>query len=497
MSSLKQAVNDHVYEILRIHSHRRVTRPKVIHDTVLGTNVFEAHEIAILDLPLLQRLRRICQVDVVSLVFPSSNHNRFEHTLGVSVIADKMVHSLARKTDLIDRDFDSKHVRLAAIMHDCGHGPFSHMSEQIYRDFEDIKQEQSENIELEHANPHEILSYLIVTSDPFREYCEKIIKTNYHIEFDLDLIGNMIVGNTNNKKFYGKAYLIDIINGAFDADKLDYIQRDSHFTGLKMVLDLDRLFHTIDIQKIEDKNRLILDMGGVMTLEQIIFNKMMLFSTVYHHQKVRAAECLFSSIFYDKRNEFKSASGFLKMTDDDVYCYARGDDGSLASKFARDLCSRNLPKRALVVSTRTSGQKFNYLREAMDRCDNREDAEEIIKLISSRTKEMGQEVSPDLIWMDFRSGPKFKEAMLCPVKHIGDDTDYTTLRHIFPIDAWTRAFGENKWQGYIYTVPEHRKVVQDAAYEIFCELFDLQLNDLSRTLCKMDEDEGETVVFDE
>jgi len=83
--------------MLKDYKPQHVRGPKVIHDTILGSNLFLAHEIAVLDLPLLQRLRRINQVDVVSLVFPSGNHNRFEHSLGVAVIAEKIVSAIYRK----------------------------------------------------------------------------------------------------------------------------------------------------------------------------------------------------------------------------------------------------------------------------------------------------------------------------------------------------------------------------------------------------------------
>ena len=76
---------------------------------------------------------------------------------------------------------------------------------------------------------------MIVTSKAFKDFITENIVDKYHVDFDLNLIGDMIVGYVEDPK---KAYLIDVINGAFDADKLDYIQRDSHFTGIKMVLDL-------------------------------------------------------------------------------------------------------------------------------------------------------------------------------------------------------------------------------------------------------------------
>ncbi|MEW6276295.1 MAG: HD domain-containing protein [Bacillota bacterium] len=263
MGSIRDCIEEYVKNQLKYYRPQRIRAPKVIHDTILGSNLFYPHEIVVLDLPILQRLRKISQVDVVSLVFPSGNHNRFEHTLGVAVIAEKLAKAI-KPGDLLSGVITNEqiqHLRMAAILHDCGHGPFSHISEEIYKHCGDLLTEIKENPRLKGSNPHEALSYLIVISQSFRKFFLEHIDKEYGTQFDLDLIGDMIVGYVEDPK---KAYLIDIINGAFDADKLDYIQRDSHFTGIKMVLDLERLFHTMEI--IQDKGgrfRLSVDITGV------------------------------------------------------------------------------------------------------------------------------------------------------------------------------------------------------------------------------------------
>ncbi|PKM80490.1 MAG: hypothetical protein CVU89_13130 [Firmicutes bacterium HGW-Firmicutes-14] len=282
MSSLKDTVEAYVKSRLENYTPSLVRAPKVIHDTILGSNLFYPHEIAVLDIPLLQRLRRINQVDVVPLVFPSGNHNRFEHTLGVAVISEKLIKALFARIDNLEEiglerfnntdlafHYCLYHIRMAAIMHDCGHGPFSHMSEQVYRHFEDLKEEKKTNPKLNGASPHEILSYMIVTSVSFKNFFEKQIKPHYGVDLDLEIVGEIIVGYTGRLR---EAYIVEIINGGFDADKLDYIQRDSHFTGIKMVLDMPRLFYTIETLDIDGKLRLSVDLSGIATLEQIVFN---------------------------------------------------------------------------------------------------------------------------------------------------------------------------------------------------------------------------------
>ncbi len=117
MDRLKKAVSDYVEWSLSRVPKSRIRGRKLIHDAIHGSNLFEPHEVAVLDLPLLQRLRRVNQVDVVPLVFPSGNHNRFEHTLGVTVIADRLARALQKTDSNLVREEDILHLRMAAILH--------------------------------------------------------------------------------------------------------------------------------------------------------------------------------------------------------------------------------------------------------------------------------------------------------------------------------------------------------------------------------------------
>ena len=122
---IEEKVNDYVESQLSGYRHKFVHSPKIIHDTILGSNIFRPFEIALIDLPIIQRLRRINQVDVVPLVFPSGNHNRFEHTLGVTVISEQLALAVVRriiegqekgikkyKKIKIEKDYIINHVRV-------------------------------------------------------------------------------------------------------------------------------------------------------------------------------------------------------------------------------------------------------------------------------------------------------------------------------------------------------------------------------------------------
>lgn len=113
-------------------------KPKFVHDPLWGTIEIRAHELCILDTPLLQRLRQIRQTGFVFATYPSAQHTRFEHTLGVMTIAGRMAQTLAKRYKRVATDETEQKVRLAALLHDVGHAAFSHTSEEVFALCEDM-----------------------------------------------------------------------------------------------------------------------------------------------------------------------------------------------------------------------------------------------------------------------------------------------------------------------------------------------------------------------
>ena len=494
VSELKQNVELFMEEIFRDYEHTLVKNAKAIHDSVLETNYFLPYEIAFLDLPIVQRLRHISQTDVASYVFPSGNHNRLEHTLGVATIAGKFVDALYRRNSSvlmetnISKEFAYQHCRVAAILHDVGHGPFSHLSEQVYAaHFKEIKKEPR----FLGASPHEILSYLITTSERMQRFNTEIIKDKYGIEIDLQLVGDIIVGFSVDKP--DKVFMVEIINGAFDADKLDYMLRDSHSTGIPMSLDLSRLLYSLDVIKHEDRTRLSTDIGGVIALEQIVFNKMTLFTTIYHHHKVRATGCLLKSVFINNE-EFQSPTDYLKYTDDDIWSFKSAAEKTV---ILQNLKKRKIPKRALVISARTIGMGLENLRDIMNLAEGSieptngiagEDyIDAITTTIAERVLEKYNLDIRDQIWIDIPNAPRFKEAITCVIKNYSTTTPYLTLSNVFPIDEWVKAFSQNKWNAFVFTMPEYCKEVSEVSKMVFEELFNIKFNEYALSICKISE----------
>ena len=237
---------------------------KDIFDFVWGTVNFSSAEICVLDSPLLQRLRRIRQLGLASTVYCNADSSRFSHTIGVTEVAGRMARRVTQKvgdgapqTDCFDAE---EIVRLAAIFHDAGHMFFSHVSELYFsydksfpRCKEIIKAKTyfAEQTSAEVAL-HELISVMIVNS-PETIRLFKIIAPHMknsrltqqsHYENLAEYISCLIIGVPINKFILPYS---TIINSALDADKLDYLSRDSACTKVPIAVDIARIIQKLDV----------------------------------------------------------------------------------------------------------------------------------------------------------------------------------------------------------------------------------------------------------
>jgi len=104
---------------------------------------------------------------------------------------------------------------------------------------------------------------------------------------------------------------------------------------------------------------------------------------------------------------------------------------------------------------------------------------------------MGKHVPEEQIWIDLQPGPNFKEAILCPVKSLGEEPGYINLHKVLPVDDWVKAFSEVKWCGYIFTFPEYRDVLHNASKEVINDAFNIRFNKFSKILCKIEEESSD------
>ncbi|MHB8085375.1 MAG: HD domain-containing protein [Dehalococcoidia bacterium] len=490
-NSLINDVDNFVKELISGYKPQKITERKVIHDPILGSNIFEPHEVALIDSPFVQRLRRISQTDVAALVYPSANSTRFEHTLGVTTIAGRILDSLLLKSkpdtkDILSSPIARKEVRFAAILHDIGHGVFSHLSEDTIKRLPEVISQFKQNPgKFSSEKPHEMISYLMVKSPTFQKYFEEYIVKGQGLEsgISLDRIANSIIPAGENDEMYG--WQAQIINGPFDADKFDYLQRDAYFSGLKIGIDLDRFLHCVWFDGSPGKPRQLKIMtSGATTLEQILFGKMLLYTTIYHHHKILSAECAIKAILELSREHkicgrnMNRAMDFLYITENDILSLD-GKSDKLKS-YISNFLNRKLLKRALVISADTvidpstspGYLSFKKLTEYPEK--RRELVDELIKKLSEKYDRCD-------IWIDIPQTLTFEDAFLASIEDENNVSRYfpETLR----ISNWLSAYEINKWKGYVFCPPQKavREEVGKKAAELITGTYDFKF-DLEKAL---------------
>lgn len=241
-----------------------MSESREIRDPVFGFISIDKTESNIVSSSIFQRLRRIRQLAFAHLVYPGALHTRFEHSLGVCHIANLLSTSLDVQAD------EKRLVRLAALLHDIGHGPFSHISEEVLEIYTDRTKLPSTVNKTEKI--HEQITADIIKNDP---------ELNQHISGEERDIIIKILGPG-----YGDPLLRSIVSGPIDADKQDYLLRDSHFCGVKYgVFDMGQLHR--ELQSVDDPvegKHLMISQNGIHALEQFVLAKYYMTNQVYRHR---------------------------------------------------------------------------------------------------------------------------------------------------------------------------------------------------------------------
>jgi HD superfamily phosphohydrolase len=254
---------------------------KIINDPVYGFISIE-HPI-IFDLighPYYQRLRNIKQLGLTDLVYPGAVHNRFTHALGATHLMGKAIKALRLKDVNISNE-EAEAASIAILLHDIGHGPFSHALE--YSLFNDVD--------------HEYLSL---------EIMKKL-----NIEFDNRLKMAIDIFTDN----YPKHFLHQLVSSQLDVDRLDYLKRDSFYSGVSEgVIGIDRIIKMFDV--VDD--RLVVEEKGIYSIEKFIVARRLMYWQVYLHKTVLGAEYLLVNILkrakeLAEKGEELFASPVLKM----------------------------------------------------------------------------------------------------------------------------------------------------------------------------------------
>lgn len=249
---------------------RTSNKRKIINDPVHGF-ITIPHDL-IYDLiqhPYVQRLRRISQLGMSQLVYPGANHTRFHHALGAMHLMSQAINVLTKKGVEITEE-EKLAAQVAILLHDIGHGPFSHTLEHSL---------------LESVN-HEEMSLMFMH------------KLNKEFDGQLDLAIKIF---TNN---YSKKFLHQLVSSQLDMDRLDYLQRDSFFTGVSEgVVGSDRIITMLNVVE----ERLVVEEKGIYSIENFISARRIMYWQVYMHKTVVSSEHMLIKIL--KRANFLFAQG--------------------------------------------------------------------------------------------------------------------------------------------------------------------------------------------
>ena len=306
--------------------------------------------------PEFQRLRRIKQLGGTHIVYPTAEHSRFSHSLGVYFIARRMIDVL-NKQGINFSETERMLILCAALLHDVGHGPFSHSFESVLGTHHEAF---TRRILLEHTQINRLLE----------DYAPGFAQS----------VSDVI------EKTYPNALIVSLISSEIDADRLDYLLRDSYFTGTPYgEIELERIFRTMRVKN----GKVVFKYSGMHALEDYLFSRYQMYWQVYLHDCSLSFNALIEALLsrvrllIQKKYPFKcDVQRFAAIFSDhvDIDVYLRMDDGVITTHaglfleeediILQDLASRFLNRGLFdefdYVPTVESGQLYETLRSLMD-----------------------------------------------------------------------------------------------------------------------------------
>ena len=409
-----------------------------IKDAIYGYLTISKNQKTIIDTYPVQRLRRIRQLAGSEYVYMTATHCRFSHSLGVAHLAEQLITNLARNLEINPEQIEIE--KISAMLHDVGHGPFSHVSESLL---------------INHLNKtHEDMTTWIIQNSEISEKLE-------NLGYNTDEISKLAVGKLRRN---GELYLDQIISSSVDVDALDYIVRDSHFSGAEYgFVDIFRLIYSMDI--VSENGDLGIDLTALSALEAFLLARFESFKSIYFHKTSRAVQIMIA----DALERAKEEIGFLNIKN--AYDYLKWDDYTTWTKLKEtesskdiinNLCNRILLKVAYEQTSLVKEEIFStILTKENVRIQIEKEIAEIAK------------VGSDEVWIDVPNLPSVPyhhsinfEPMEIPVFQKTREGQKIKKR----ISEISNIIGVLK--GFlnivrVYTSKENREIVSNAAEKVF------------------------------
>lgn len=492
MNRLEEKINSFVGGLLDGYIPEK-NDGKFIHDPIWGSVFYSAWEVQIIDSPVVQRLRGIHQLGMADLTYTAARHSRFEHSLGTCAIAGRMAEQLKKRSKIYAvSEFDVNTVRLAAILHDVGHCFYSHLSERVYASVPEFAELMNEKCIK--CAPHEFMSYLIITSEAFSGFFFD------HVDFPdkekhtdvLIRAANIVVGKKNyDADGNGQTFLTSVLNGEFDADKLDYTQRDSYTAGIAMTYGVDRFLMKIMIAERDEDGRkdyvLAADSDALTTIEELIFNRSILYVYMYRHQKVLATESSLRDVVLGMANVglLNDPADFLKYSDSNIENFDTVDKIPFEEQnnlltlggMIKKIETRKLPKRVAEFSLEKTGKStgtvedYVYMKSFIEKISGNIDRirEEIFESICNVYYKRGKIVDFTLfdIYVCFPEMIKTRTDFLL----VSKDGRVRSIAEIKYIRDWAESFAAEKWRGYVFCNSNVDRIVAAECSEEYISRF--------------------------
>ena len=404
---------------------------KLIRDPIHGYIEIDELITALLDTVEMQRLHRIKQLGFSYLVYPGANHTRFEHSLGtyhlMNLILDRFAIAREREQEL----------RVASLIHDVGHGPYSHVIEPLIKKFTGKSHEDIEDILFSHDEDKDEGGESTHIAD---------VIAKYHLD------GHKILGFIKGD---AKGAFSKILNGEIDIDKMDYLVRDSFYTGVAYgVVDNMRLIQGLDFFN----DHLVITEKGLLPAEYLLFSRFLMYPSVYSHHTTRIAQLMFARAVESLIESSPSPRDYalaLRVMDDYEIDTTLRNAGGYPEAMITLINERRLFKRALYIQlNRLEKNRMEELRE------------------EARVKELEMEISKRAgvdekylildVQRDIGEFLKESEAQVVIHNEIRSLSDVSEL-----VKMLNRASHDFRRLG-VYTPMRYRAAVKRAAEAILC-----------------------------
>ncbi len=362
---------------------------------------------ALLDVPAVQRLRHIKQLSTVRLVYPSANHTRFEHSLGVYHLADRALGHLGVEGT------NAEYVRAAAMIHDVGHGPFSHNLEGL--------------VHRRTGKLHDEIHDLIDDGE-----LGAVLRDN---DLSPSRVADLVAGGGR----FGQ-----VVSGELDVDRMDYLVRDAHHTGVPYgTIDAGRLVRALTFVD----GDLVLSEGNVQTAESLLVARALMNPTVYSHHVARISKSMLRRAAERLLGETTVTADRLRRMDDHDFMAAIRDCEATARE-ARRYDERDLFKRALWA-------ELDATPDAVIDADHR-DVREYERQIADRAG-----VPPREVVVDVPSRPSMRESS----SRVVVTGEVRSLQEQSPLVEALREVGRTQWRLGVYAPAAATDEVGRAAAE--------------------------------